>query len=464
MEFDLPHRGKITGMLIPKGVTVITGGGYHGKSTILNAIKMGVYNKISGDGREFVVTNSQAIAIRSEDGRYVSGVDISPFIDNLPVVTKIDPSNFSSNSASGSTSMAASVIESMEFQPELFLLDEDTCASNFMIRDSRMRSMISNEPITPFIYRVNSLYKQKGISTIVVIGGSGDWFDVQDTTIMMDNFKCEDATKKAISICKTFCTGRVQFNGRGLVHQLPWPELFSNTNSNLNSNADMSTTESRSDPNPNFRSRQLALLIMPFIFFGEESSLFASPDGHSISFRGPGSNSNPVTSVYSDDMHIDKKIRNDINFEKRFGNKEESITIDLSKLEQRINGHEGALGIALAVAFVFGTFHYNCRERSEMNEEVSSEDEQLISILNRFQAIRHIWKVLGSKSTDNNYRECHDTIRFNSLCVSHKQLLDCIRVYEIYDRLMGHQNFIWPRSFEAAGAVNRLKGALFRSL
>jgi predicted ABC-class ATPase len=104
----------------------------------------------------------------------------------------------------------------------LFLLDEDTCASNFMIRDSRMRSMISNEPITPFIYRVNSLHKEKGISTIVVIGGSGDWFDVQDTTIMMDNYNCLDVTLKARSICKTFCTGRVQYNGRGLVHQLPW--------------------------------------------------------------------------------------------------------------------------------------------------------------------------------------------------------------------------------------------------
>ena len=105
----------------------------------------------------------------------------------------------------------------------LFILDEDTCASNFMIRDSRMRSMIAHEPITPFIYRVNSLWNQLGISTVVVIGGSGDWFDVHDTVILLDNYLCKDMTKKAYSISKQFCTGRVTFNGRGLVHQLPWP-------------------------------------------------------------------------------------------------------------------------------------------------------------------------------------------------------------------------------------------------
>ena len=105
----------------------------------------------------------------------------------------------------------------------LLILDEDTCASNFMIRDSRMRSMIAHEPITPFIYRVNSLWNQLGISTVVVIGGSGDWFDVHDTVILLDNYLCKDMTKKAYSISKQFCTGRVTFNGRGLVHQLPWP-------------------------------------------------------------------------------------------------------------------------------------------------------------------------------------------------------------------------------------------------
>ena len=219
-EVDLPHRGRTTGMLIPRGVTVVTGGGYHGKSTLLRAIAVGTYNKVPGDGREFVVTAARSVGIRSEDGRYVSGVDVSPFIDNLPGAAGIDPRNFSTASASGSTSMAANVVEALELQPELFLLDEDTCASNFMVRDSRMRSMIANEPITPFIYRVNALFKQKGVSSVVVIGGCGDWFDVQDVTVMLDNYRCLDMSKKARSISKTFCTGRVEFNGRGLVHQV----------------------------------------------------------------------------------------------------------------------------------------------------------------------------------------------------------------------------------------------------
>ena len=114
-------------------------------------------------------------------------------------------------------------MEAIEAGSRLFILDEDTCAGNFMIRDSRMRSMIANEPITPFIYRVNNIWNQLEISTLVVIGGSGDWFDVHDTVILLDNYVCKDMTKKAYSISKQFCTGRVTFNGRGLVHQLPWP-------------------------------------------------------------------------------------------------------------------------------------------------------------------------------------------------------------------------------------------------
>lgn len=144
---------------------------------------------------------------------------------NLPSAASVDPTDFSTSSASGSTSQASNVVEAIEAGSRLFILDEDTCAGNFMIRDSRMRSMIANEPITPFIYRVNNIWNQLGISTVVVIGGSGDWFDVHDTVILLDNYLCKDMTKKAYSISKQFCTGRVTFNGRGLVHQLPWPCL-----------------------------------------------------------------------------------------------------------------------------------------------------------------------------------------------------------------------------------------------
>jgi hypothetical protein len=221
-EVTLPSGQVIKGALIPSGVTVITGGGFHGKSTLLRALALGAYDKVRGDGREGCVTASRALCLRSEDGRAVTSVDISPFISNLPVTAALDPACFSTSAASGSTSQAAAVIEGLAAGCSLFLLDEDTCAGNFMIRDSRMRSLIANEPITPFIYRVNSLWRQKGVSTIVVVGGSGDWFDVQDCTLLMDDYCCHDVTRRALQISKTFCTGRVEYNGRGLVHQLPW--------------------------------------------------------------------------------------------------------------------------------------------------------------------------------------------------------------------------------------------------
>lgn len=221
-EFALPHRGVVRGMLVPAGVVVIAGGGYHGKSTLLTALKQGVFDHLPGHGCELVICRPRAHAIRSEEGRFVGGVDISKFISELPAFAQIDPANFATNHASGSTSMAANVIEALEADAQILLLDEDTCATNFMIRDSRMRALVSHEPITPFIYRVNGLFNRFDISTIVVIGGAGDWFDVQNCTVLMDNYQALDRTSRANSISKSFCTGRVQYNGRGLVHQLPW--------------------------------------------------------------------------------------------------------------------------------------------------------------------------------------------------------------------------------------------------
>ncbi|CAM9729032.1 unnamed protein product [Discosporangium mesarthrocarpum] len=230
-EFELPHAGKIQGMLVPRGVTVIVGGGYHGKSTLLRTLSVGVYDKVPGDGRELAVADPGSVAVRAEDGRPVSGVDISPFIGSLPSATRgtgvgvgvgADPAWFSSGEASGSTSQAAGVVEALEAGATALLLDEDTCAGNFMIRDSRMRAMVHHEPITPFIYRVSSLWLQKGVSSVIVVGGCGDYFDVHDTAILVDSYAVTDATERAHSISRRFCVGRVQYAGRGLVKRLPW--------------------------------------------------------------------------------------------------------------------------------------------------------------------------------------------------------------------------------------------------
>lgn len=202
VEFNTPNRGLIKGMGIPEGITLIVGGCYHGKSTLLKALELGVYNHIEGDGREFVITDNTALKVRAEDGRAITKTDISLFINNLP--NGKDTKKFYTENASGSTSQAANIIEGIESGTKLFLIDEDTSATNFMIRDSVMQQLVSKdkEPITPFIDVARSLYKQKGISTILVAGSSGDFFDIADLVIQMDNYEPYEVTKKAKALSR----------------------------------------------------------------------------------------------------------------------------------------------------------------------------------------------------------------------------------------------------------------------
>ena len=204
IDMDLPHKGRIRGMGIPKGITLIAGGGYHGKSTLLNALERGGYNHIAKDGREYVITDSSALKLRSEDGRFIKDVDISLFINDLP--NKKDTRCFSTQDASGSTSQAAGIVEGMEAGTKLLLLDEDTSATNFMVRDPFMQDVISREkePITPFLERARDLYEKAGISTILVAGSSGAFFHIADTVIQMDSYKALDITKKVKALCQKY--------------------------------------------------------------------------------------------------------------------------------------------------------------------------------------------------------------------------------------------------------------------
>ncbi len=204
MTVDLPHAGRIRGTGIPRGVTLIVGGGYHGKSTLLKALIRGIYNHIPGDGREGVVTDSTAVAIRAEDGRRVEKVTITPFIADLPYGQST--TQFCSDDASGSTSQAANIIEALEVGAQVLLIDEDTSATNFMVRDRRMQELIAKtqEPITPFIDRVRQLYTQHGVSSILVIGGVGDYLDVADTILQMDAFRPRDVTLQAQAIASSW--------------------------------------------------------------------------------------------------------------------------------------------------------------------------------------------------------------------------------------------------------------------
>jgi len=195
VTFTLQNKGEIKGMGLKKGITLIAGGGYHGKSTLLKALERGVYNHISGDGREYVITDETALKLRAEDGRRITNVDISLFIKNLP--NQKSTENFSTLDASGSTSQAANIIEGIEAGSRLLLIDEDTSATNFMVRDELMQQVIAKdkEPITPFLERSRDLYEKSGISTILVVGSCGSYFYIADTILQMDNYKPIDITE-----------------------------------------------------------------------------------------------------------------------------------------------------------------------------------------------------------------------------------------------------------------------------
>lgn len=211
VAMELPHHGRLTGMGIKKGITLIVGGGYHGKSTLLSALELGVYDHIAGDGREFVITDADAVKIRAEDGRYVKNTNISMFVNDLP--NGKDTVRFSTQDASGSTSQAANVVEAIESGASVLLIDEDTSATNFMVRDALMQRVVAREkePITPFIDRIRLLYERYGVSTVLVAGSSGAFFEKSDTIIQMDQYLPRDITefaKKEAAMAKSASDSR----------------------------------------------------------------------------------------------------------------------------------------------------------------------------------------------------------------------------------------------------------------
>ncbi len=202
VKVELPNRGEVAGMGVPEGVTLIAGGGFHGKSTLLSALSWGVYDHVPGDGREYVVTRGNAAKVRAEDGRSVAGVDISATIGELPGGRST--TSFSTPNASGSTSQAANIAEALEIGTSLLLVDEDTSATNFMIRDERMRELVRKEPISPFIDLVRPLHDSLGVSTVVVVGGVGDYLDAADLVVLMEDYEPSDATARAREVRERF--------------------------------------------------------------------------------------------------------------------------------------------------------------------------------------------------------------------------------------------------------------------
>ena len=247
----------IRGMGIRRGVTVITGGGYSGKSTLLDAISAGIYDHVLGDGRELCITDDSAMTISAEDGRSVKHMNISPFVKWLPGG---DPSDFSTDHASGSTSQAANIMEAVDVGAGLLLIDEDRSATNFMIRDSMMKELVEKEPLTPFTDRVQELYRGKGVSTILVIGGSGEYLSVADRVYLMADYRIHDVTEKARRICQDHGVTR---QTHGVLSQ---PQERADWTQERSLHADGFTSYPK-----NSGSERLAVSDMGFIFIGDEN-------------------------------------------------------------------------------------------------------------------------------------------------------------------------------------------------
>ncbi|OEU99825.1 MULTISPECIES: ABC-ATPase domain-containing protein [Streptomyces] len=200
VTIELPHAGPVTGMGVPEGVNLVVGGGFHGKSTLLRALETGIWDHVPGDGRELVVSRNETVKLRAEDGRRVERVDVHAFVDHLPDGS--DTSDFSTENASGSTSQAASLCEAVEAGARVLLIDEDTAATNLMIRDARMQALVAKdrEPLTPLVDTIRSLHRDHDVSTVLVMGGSGDYLEVADRVVMMDAYRPSDVTERARSI------------------------------------------------------------------------------------------------------------------------------------------------------------------------------------------------------------------------------------------------------------------------
>lgn len=231
VALELPNAGLTKGMGIPKGITLITGGGYHGKSTLLSTLESSVYNHIPGDGREKCVSLYESVKVRAYSGRNIIKTDISTFINNLPLGK--DTKSFSSNNASGSTSQAASIIEAVEVGARVLFMDEDTCATNFMNRDQKIKKLIKkeDEPITTYIDKVGQLFSEKSVSTILALGGVGDYFDVSDLVIKMKNYQPIDETNRAHEISNSSLYEPEKIDsGFDFYDRCPLPETITSKN------------------------------------------------------------------------------------------------------------------------------------------------------------------------------------------------------------------------------------------
>jgi hypothetical protein len=470
----------IHGMIIPRGVTLIVGGGYHGKSTLLQALSYGVYNKIPFDGRELCVAHVDAVNVRAEDGRYVHNVNVSAFISNLPQLSSSGSSasmnnsnvgqqqvvedeevllqkqkriqSFTTKDASGSTSQAANIIEALESGASTLLVDEDVSAANFMARDGRMRAMIMDEPITPLLYRVNGLYlcPKHGTSTILVVGGVGEWLDVADAVILMKDYVAYDGLAKARSVSYQFAYGHVQYGGRGVVHRLPWTyELPETIKAERTRRAFDKTTSSSSGQDDNNDVNDSSLDLSTSKLNATLSPLRRRPGHYCVTNKFKNAVIRLVDSgssrleIYRDDVDYDNDDMITYLDEQDDDDEDDGMT-DMSKCMQLVGGVVGSVsslehlyGCGICVLWLIQ------QSRIHPNEDISELLNQMDSLLDDV-GMNGLLVILTSRGTTNEHT--------NNLAPSSRHVLDLWSTVGYAYR---------PRRHEVAMTLTRVRGMRF---
>lgn len=216
VTLELPHRGAVTGLGIPRGVTVILGSPFSGRSTLLRAIAASVYAHLPGDGREFCAAVPDAVLVRAEEGRRVEGVNLAAFLSAPP--SGEDPTRYRSDHAIDVVSQAAGIVEALEAGCTLLLFDEDTSAPGLLARDAVWRHLAPDaaQPVTPLADVVRPLYEEHGVSTILITSHGADYVGVADTVIGVDAFRLRAVTaeaKRAAEQGQAAPAGKSRFGG-----------------------------------------------------------------------------------------------------------------------------------------------------------------------------------------------------------------------------------------------------------
>jgi len=372
-----------------------------GKSTLLQAISVGHYDKIPGDGRELCVSILDAVTVRAEDGRYVNNCNISAFISNLPtppgVKTALDTQHFSTRDSSGSTSQAANVSEAIEFGARALLVDEDISAANFMARDGRMRALVMDESITPLLYRVNGLYNTHNVSSVVVVGGVGDWLDVPHNVILLNKYVVFDATKKAASISRQFSYGHVEYAGRGVVHRLQWEKKG---------------TPKLRRPMDSYSKRFHSDVVVSLLDGGRALALYRE-EGTEESASESNNNNNHNKTAFSIDDDDDEG------------------SIDASRLEQLL-GKRQLFATGICVAWIL--------QKAPMNPNLGLKD--LLALLDSKLEKEGMQQILGALNETDSSGVSKSMIR----------VLESVGYVER------------PRDFEVGQALTRIRGIQFEDM